>query len=247
MIGITVDLDFCPQEVLDFLSDIVHDYGYNATFFMTHKLKVRNGHELALHPFFTDFERTESVLNHLRRMFPRSRGVRTHRLRTADDWFLLYEKKGIRYDSSFLMPDRGILPYYMYGARSGGLLEIPINFADDLNLWFPRRFPPAAVRRMLKVVDRNDLSYVFVWHPIHVFLNTSTLAHYRKAKPFTRDIDKLENYQNPGRGVRTNFIGFLEHLRRVDAGPLTLSEIDNRARQILSHMGSKPRQLGRRS
>jgi hypothetical protein len=243
MIGITADLDYCPQGVLDFFSDIVHDYGYKATFFMTHKLSVRSEHELALHPFFRDFERIGSVLDRLRRTFPGSIGIRTHRLRTADDWFLLYEKNGIKYDSSFLLTNRSILPFYVYGTCIGGLLEIPIYFVDDLHLWFPRRFPPAAMRRILNFVDRSHQSYVFAWHPIHVFLNTQTLAHYRKAKPFTREIDKLEKYRNSGRGVRTLFSGFLECLRRKDANPLTLSEIDDRVRQMLSNdqRGTRPR------
>jgi hypothetical protein len=235
MIGITADLDYCPQQVLDFFSDIVHDYGYKVTFFMTHKLSVRSEHELALHPFFTDFKRIESVLDHLRDMFPKSIGIRTHRLRTADDWFLLYEKKGIQYDSSFLLTNRTILPYYLYGVRSGGLLEIPIYFSDDLHLWFPRRFPPVTTRRMLNVADRNRQSYVFAWHPIHVFLNTSTLAHYCKAKQFTREIDKLERYRNSGKGVRTLFVSFLESLRQKDANPLTLSQINGKVRKMLSN------------
>lgn len=211
MLAITTDLDWCPQEVFDCFVDIVKKYGYKVTVFCTHEVKIPKEWEVGIHPFFTDFNDVESALDDLLNIFPVSKGVRTHRCRISGEWFFLFREKGLQYDSSLFI-NRGITPYYYVK----NMLEIPIYFADDHHLDLSKGFDD------LKYFP-NTSPYVFLFHPIHVFLNTPRMEYYWRVKPHLQDVNKLKKFQ--GKGIQTLFINFLEMLRKKDVTPITMLEI----------------------
>ena len=212
MISISFDVDWAPDGVLldclDLLSTVPK---INATFFATHATKVLSGnqiseHEVGIHPnLMPNFQgkgrHYHEVIDELLMLYPNAKGVRFHSLGLAAPVLDYCYQKGICYDSSIYLP-RQILPYKEYT----GILRMPFQCAD------------------LQMVLDNDtfklnmdqysskLPLCFVFHPIHVFLNTYSFEHYKKAKPYYHDFQMLKMHVNKSfPGVRDFMLDILAH------------------------------------
>ena len=73
---------------------------------------------------------------------------------------------------------------------------------------------------------------MFTFHPVHVYLNTDSLAHYVHAKQHHRDSEMLWKLRNLQRvGAHDCFVALLESIRKSDAQTLTMSEVAESARR----------------
>ena len=220
MISITSDIDWAPDYVIDDMLDLLDKYSIKATFFCTHKVNIKK-HELGIHPNFlpnsTQGKTPSEILFNLKKLFPNAKGARAHNLFNYSSLFSLYKKFGITYDSSILIPSQEIQPYL----KSPDILEIPINFEDDLYCLNQKK-----TFRVKDLKVLNNTNSVFNFHPIHIFLNTNSMNQYKKAKPFLQN-KTLKNFINSNRGIRNLFIELLEFITTEELEIVTLKKINN--------------------
>lgn len=200
MISITFDIDWATDEVIQHCLDILAETGAKATFFATHDSPVvrtieSHGHEIGLHPNFLPNFNGEGrpyreVIDELVGLFPTARGVRFHSLGMSSPVLDYCYQKGIAYDTSVYLPFQA-KPYKEYtGIRRVPFIQSDLQMVID-QVPFEHRaddYDPA-------------LPYVYVFHPVHVFLNTVTTYHYNDAKKFYKDTEglrKLRSTDNPG-------------------------------------------------
>jgi len=93
-IFITFDLDWCADEILTYLLDILADYDVLCTLFITHKSPVLNklidntNFELGIHPNFNPLlegnfkfgNSIEEVIKYYKNIVPESTSIRSHSL-----------------------------------------------------------------------------------------------------------------------------------------------------------------------
>jgi len=222
LIAITSDLDWAPDQVLDFMLDPIGKLGIKATIFCTHRIHIGGGHEIGLHPNYTKNLERETLVN-LMRSVPRCKGIRSHGLFIHSRLFQLYNELGIEYDSSYLIPMQIVEPFN----HPLGIVEIPMFFEDDA--YFCDHSPSFNVSDLC--LGKPGLK-VFNFHPIHVFINTDTPRRYAKAKNFYQNPSHLIRYRKNGRGTRTLFLDLLEYIRKRGVETVTLGEVNRRCRIV---------------
>ncbi len=217
----TLDIDWASDEVLGHAIDLVDRLGVCATWFITHdtpllaRLRASDRYEIGIHPNFNPLlfhgdrqngATPEEVVANLIALVPDAKSVRSHSM-TQSSWLLkLFHRMGLTHDcNSFVPVEAGIELKPWRGWE--GLVRVPYFWEDDLHAIGGDSWDTRATlgRRGLKVYD---------FHPIHLFLNTPTLAHYEDARPMLQDFARLRELRYPGPGPQS----FLEALARGERG-----------------------------
>lgn len=226
MISLTFDIDWATDEVIQHCLDILGETGAKGTFFATHDSAVTRtietcGHEIGLHPNFLPNFNGEGrpyrqVIDELVDIFPTARGVRFHSLGMSAPVLDYCYQKGIVYDASVYLPFQAA-PYREYT----GIRRIPF-IQSDLQMVIDQ----VPFEHKAKDYDPT-LPYVYIFHPVHVFLNTLTTDHYDRAKKFYKDTDNLKKVRNNERPGVENLLRHL--LQSFNSNEfVTLGEIYDR-------------------
>lgn len=180
VIALSSDLDWAPDETINYFLDILDEYKCKITIFGTHKINYRQ-HEIALHPNTFKHKDHLEAIKEIHQVFQEAKGVRMHGLQVWNRLLLDLPKFNLKYDSTYFMPDQKIKPYEIFP----GVIELPIYWEDDL----------AMIRNSLKInKDRlkeqqtSDYLYLYNFHPIHIYMNTYDMKFYESWK---------SNYQIP--------------------------------------------------
>ncbi len=200
---ISLDIDWAPDELIADSLDLLSAHGVRATLFMTHPTKVDvSGHELALHPHFTDAD-LHAPIARLLEVFPNAQGTRSHSLFFTYRLIDIYEDLRIRYQSNVLAyKHREMQPFQL----SRRVAELPIYFMDNIHVALE---PRTRFRHTDLGLEGSGLK-IFDFHPIHIFLNTDTLDLYAAAKTHYHDPRQLTGLKNRKRpGIRDLFIALL--------------------------------------
>jgi hypothetical protein len=228
LIAITFDTEWSPIPVLTFAREIMDRHGTAATWFCTDDKAKRclgAGHELAVHPCFKSVRTEAATLSRLLRLYPEARGSRSHSVYFHTRLTDLYKQFGIEYDCNYVIPAR-VKPWWLLN----GILEIPVNYADNYmflqNNWFP-----------IEELDcwRNPMPVVFSFHPVHVYVNTESQEHYENVKQFYHDPEKLWIHRNNEvHGTEDYLLKLLEKIRQDDLETCTLGEINREQRKLVA-------------
>lgn len=222
MFAISIDLDWAPNEAIEFTFELLDKYQIRATVFCTHLVEIR-GHEVALHPNFESPGAPEEKIRTLQADYPQARGVRSHALHINSRLYQLYKQMGLGYSSSYYMFNQVVRPF----RTVAGMLELPIFFEDDLYF-----LDHGNMDIQLKDLNLNPSHLkVFNFHPIHVFMNTFSNEHYQQWKAHYQDAKKLQNWVGQKRGTRDFFVETLEYMRQQTIEVKTLGQI---AEQVLA-------------
>jgi hypothetical protein len=218
MYAINIDIDWAPDSVIGYTLDILDEFKARATLFCTHKTEAdMRGHELCAHPYFRDGWSDQEVLNTICGLYPAARGVRSHG--SLFSYYLagLYKEKGLLFDSSYYYPSGPCKPYKMFH----GIMEIPYFFIDDLF------FKEDGLKEPDLGVSADNLK-VFVFHPVHIYLNTESPERYENAKPYYKVPEKLAEHRNTGIGAESLFRKLLGHAAENKISLLSMSEVYER-------------------
>jgi hypothetical protein len=229
MISITIDIDWAHNEVLEKCASILDEYGINATFFCTHKhdIHIGNNHELAIHPNYNCNESYEETIGKLMKLYPQANGVRSHGLYSYYKLYSIYEEYGLRYESNYFMyKQANIAPF----KTLNNILQLPIFFSDGSHTVMSGNNNFKLEQFNLK--DRG--LKVFLFHPIHIFLNTNDLKIYQRAKKYYHEPDKLKNFYNEDDGTRSLFTRLLDYINANSIKTYTMEEINNIWRSTIS-------------
>ncbi|MDQ3918989.1 MAG: hypothetical protein M3348_10970 [Acidobacteriota bacterium] len=222
-ICLTLDLDWARDEIVSPVLELMRRSGVKATFFATHRselLSALDGEqfEVGLHPNFNqalgDFRKP---IESLKEIYPQARGARSHSLFVSSHILQLYAEHGLKYESNiFLHMHEGLHPVL----RFEDFVSIPFYWSDDKHISLQRPFELGDLG-----IESPGLK-VLNFHPMHVFMNTRSDAHYESYKRHYQEPDKLKDFINrdaPGAG--TLFGSLLDYLGRSGRRTYTLYEI----------------------
>ena len=232
-ICMTHDLDWASDFVIDNMLELLDKHSIISTIFCTHKVKI-NKHELGIHPYFKHGEQAEDeTFQNILNKIPNAKGSRSHRLLIHNNLFNHYKKFGLDYDSNCLMQNQLTQPFFTFK----GVLEFPIYYEDDLSFYPHNSLNP--LKLSSELLKLNNATVTFNFHPIHLYLNTKSLAHYEKARPDLNNEKNLKKHINNGYGVKTKFLELLkildDHLWNIHYNYKTLGEINKKIRESVNN------------
>jgi len=201
---ITLDIDWAPDFAIDFAANLLIESHVKATWFVTHDSpavrrlrKFPQLFELGIHPNFlpdTTHGTTESeILRNCMGFVPQARVVRMHGLvQTSNLLERIIDETPINVDVSLFLPHAASLePVVYYWANGKKLVRLPYIWEDDFEMVRPHR-----IWELGLMLDRGTGLKIMDFHPIHIYLNSSTPETYRTVRSFGPLNDLLaENVQ----------------------------------------------------
>jgi hypothetical protein len=222
-ICISLDVDWAPDEIIKPVVEAMQHHGVKATFFATNASELLSGldedqFEVGLHPNFNnangDFR---PPLETLKRSYPKAKGARSHSLFVSSHILELYIENGLKYESNiFLSGHHDLHPVI----RFEEFLSIPFYWSDDKHISL--RTPFELDQLALEMPGIKVLNF----HPMHVFMNTSSDEHYQQYKRHYQEPGNLQEFINRERpGIGTLFTSVLEYLETTKHPTTTLYEL----------------------
>lgn len=224
MIALTLDIDWAPDFVIDWVAKKLIKSSVKATWFVTHacpavdRLRKRPDlFELGIHPNFlpgsTHGSTTEEVLDYCMRLVPEARSMRTHGLVQSTQLLeLVMTRTPIISDVSLFLPNAaGIRPVeYHWAGRK--LIRLPYFWEDDFEMGRPN--PCFEIGTIL---SKGAGLKIINFHPMHVYLNSNSMELYESVKEIKEDLFDLKekdisSHINSGNGVQTMFSDTVKYL-----------------------------------
>lgn len=213
--AVTFDLDWAPDWCIELCISLCRQSRVPATFFVTHKTSILDAisgddlFELGIHPNFLSGSSQGSshreVLDHCMALVPEARAMRSHDLYQCSRLYHLIAESypSIGIDLSLFLPwHQELQPVDIYSGRNlRRIVRLPFFWADDIAGtrpdWSWTQAPPTS----------NGLS-IFVFHPVHVALNTDNLKPYEALKSALGErklheatVEEFGPYVNSGDGT----------------------------------------------
>ena len=215
---LTFDIDWASDEVLLYTIKLLEELNVKATFFITHNTdllsRIRNNKnfELAIHPNFNKVLENESkkkvdeIFNEILEIVPEAKASRSHSLTNSGRWNSLYTKNNIHYTSNYFMYlKKGIEPI----KNINNVIEVPIYFADDALLYLNFENDKDLPLPKLSSKNKNGIE-VFLFHPIHIALNSNSLTLYNQTRKIHSNWKELEKVRNSKIGVKNILIDLIK-------------------------------------
>jgi hypothetical protein len=215
MIHLTLDTDWAPESMVAAVLQKLATHNIPATIFATgpYDCLLQADPKLVqvgLHPAVRHIDDLVPAIKSLLAVYPNATAVRTHCLAHASKYWRLFFENGIKTSSNIFLPGCHVKKPIHYWP---GITEHPITFMDDY------RITLEGPKMCLADIDIDtDGLRVIAFHFIHIYLNSSTLEDYNKAKPFLHDEQALAGCIRPGFGVAALFEELLMALRSRETG-----------------------------
>ena len=199
-IFLTLDLDWCSDEVLEFTLDLLEEFKVKATFFITHNTKLldkmQKSYELGIHPNFNfllkgDFrygKNIEEVVKYYLDIIPNAISVRSHSITQSSRIVDVFKKNNLIFDCNTFIPYISEINLKIYKHWSG-MIKVPYFWEDYVDAIYGWKWS------VKKFLDYKGLK-VFNFHPIHIFLNTENVKRYNNARAYFKDYKKLKGFIN---------------------------------------------------
>lgn len=187
---LTLDVDWAPDFVIEYVASILMDAGVKATWFVTHDSsaiqELRNRpdlFELGIHPNFaqgsTHGQNPKAIVEHCMEIVPEATALKSHAL--LESTYLLeavLKYSPVSVDMTTLLPGICLPRPALYEWKMRRMWRLSCCWED--NFQFCCRDP------LFRVADMGWLSdggiAVFTFHPIHVALNAHCYEQYNKLK-----------------------------------------------------------------
>jgi len=211
---LTFDIDWAHDDVIDDTLQLLDEFQASCTLFATHScgslsnILIDSPHEIGIHPNFNNLLKGESndssyisVCSDLKDQFPAASSVRSHSLCFGSLIQTIYQQLRLTHDSSVIVPYQynqiPLFPWKMWD----NLTRIPYFFCDYVTAMNTGvDFTGLPSRSGLKVFD---------FHPIHVFLNTESLARYEGTRSIHHNPKELIKHRFDGYGTGSRLIDLL--------------------------------------
>ena len=242
-IVVTLDVDWAPDFMIEEVAGRLAGAGVRATWFATHRsaavddlARVPELFELGIHPNFlpgsTHGATPPEVLAHMLELVPEAVSVRNHGL--VQSTAILDEVIGtgcLQNDVTHFLPQATGLAPFRYTRPGGTITRVPFFFEDDFALE-----QPGAAWSLGTYLDRGAGLKVFNFHPVHVYLNSSSMEAYaalKRAQPRLEDLTPAaaDPLVGEGAGAGSLFDALVEHLAQTgDSTTISALAADWRAR-----------------
>lgn len=231
--NLSLDVDWAPDFVIDYVAQLLLAYGVKATWFVTHGSpaieRLRNNpeqFELGIHPNFlkgsSHGESVNEVLQFCKDIVPDAVSVRTHSLcMNGEIMSSLCASEKIGVDSSLFLPGVQTIQPFVFENINGRLVRVPVYWSDDYQL------SKVDIDFSLPELDTPGVQ-VYMFHPVHIFLNSPNFDYYTQQKNFIfSDLtpsSALEKLKYCGRGVGSAFLELLTYVKSNGDGGGFLSD-----------------------
>lgn len=232
---ITLDIDWAPDFAILDAADLLEAHSVKSTWFVTHetpvleRLRARPDlFELGIHPNFlpnsSQGSTPEEVLDSCMRWVPEARSMRTHSLVQSTPLLrLALQRTRVRIDVSLFLPYSRHADPVVFRAQGDGLYRLPYIWEDDIE--FEQEKPRWD---LADIDDLGDEPAILDFHPMHLALNSPSMANYRGLLSEGASLRELERasvqrWIHPAAGSRT---AFEAALRAMTSRPsLTIQEL----------------------
>jgi len=210
---LTLDLDWAIDAAIEHCLDLLDESGVAATVFVTHdtpllaRMRANPRLELGLHPNFNPLLEgaagagdAKAVMRNLQRIVPEATVVRSHSMTQSSRLLDLFIECGMTHDSNHFIPAHSGIALKPYKHWRTALTRVPYFWEDDVDLEY------GTGQTVLELALGGAGLKVFDFHPIHVALNTPSMAHYEntRAAHYSRDA-MLDATWRGASGVRERF------------------------------------------
>jgi hypothetical protein len=224
---ITLDIDWCHDDVLADSINLLEEADVSATWFVTHETKnlnrLRTNHkfELGIHPNFnfllngeaSKSKNSKNVLEEICKIVPEAKSVRSHSL-TQNSYLLdLFAEQKITHDVNDFIPfhaDIEVSPWVLWN----GMYRVPFNWEDDFQIMYSK----ININQKSPNEIAADLNFkglkIFNFHPIHVYLNTESLERYERTRPIHNKPKELKMHRYEGYGTRNKLIELINDQKK---------------------------------
>jgi len=213
-IFITIDIDWCDDEVLEHSINIFEKKKIPVTWFITHKTKLlrklreNKNFEIGIHPNFNNIlqsnkkkSNAKKVIKNLLKIVPEAKSVRSHALTQSSLINDLFYKNKLLYECNSYIPiSSGIItkPWKNWD----NLIKVPYFWEDYIYCLEKKISRP-------KKFLQSDSVKVFNFHPIHIFLNTENISRYLFYKKNKNKLNVLAAIINKKKYGTRNFLNDL--------------------------------------
>ena len=209
---ITLDIDWCHDDILSDTVELLKKYNVPATFFVTHEtdiladLRKNPLFELGIHPNFNRLlsgnhslgSNFQEVIEHYMKIVPDSKVVRSHSMTQNSPILDSFREFGLTHDCNHFIPFQSgmeMKPWKLWN----DLIKVPYCWEDDVTCLF-KDYQLAPVKGVS----------VYDFHPIHIFLNSYELSTYESTREHHRNPATLVEHRDAREGTRNLFINLLE-------------------------------------
>lgn len=214
----TSDIDWATESMIQETLLLFNKYSIPLTPFVTYKSETirkeyRNRERyVGLQPDFmgttTRSNDAIEIIDNLLKLNPQAKCFRSHDYFDSSLVTTEFMKRGFKYDSNlclYLQPN--IEPLWHWS----GLLRFPVFFEDYAHMTKNKPWTVTEIPRMLELTGMK----IFNFHPVHICLNSPTLAYYEKIKNkiYSDNADVWRKYIYKGKGTRYFLIELLENAR----------------------------------
>ena len=212
-IHLTFDIDWAEESITHPLIECLLEKKIKSTWFITHDSSILEMlrqnpkyFELGIHPNFypnsTQGKSEDEIVQNLLNLVPEAKVVRTHGVyQSGRHLAMLTKYKSLLLDSSIFLPEMQNIEPVTHLTPHGSIKRLPVFWADDYEMLKDR-----TDWSVCKSIFGNGLK-IFLFHPIHIHLNTPNFNIYEKNKRNGR----TQTFK--GRGTRSYFgelLGFIE-------------------------------------
>jgi len=233
ILGLTIDVEWCPDPLVDECVELVTQAGAKATLFATDYRLDRSGKsthlskrgygkniEIALHPKFVRHNDFGETFDSIKQIYPTAKGFRSHNTLTGYEVGRAAVAHQLSYGSNYYIPYRVMEPFLQFAQME--LIEFPVNFIDYQHAALSRDFD-------LHTAFNGAGEGVFVldFHPSFIFANIPSLQLYQMCKSCYHDADALRKLRYQGKGTRTLFKEVLAGVQSDRFGSDTMSGLND--------------------
>lgn len=223
---ITLDIDWAPDFVIDWVADQLITHRVRATWFVTHaspSIERLRRHsdlfELGIHPNFlpgsTHGQTPAEVLKYCMKIVPEAVSMRTHSLVQSTPLLeQVMTRTPITRDVSLFMPYAAHLHPIEYHLKGHVLHRFPYYWEDDFEMHRPRP------NWCLAPLCETGLGLkIFNFHPIYIYLNSTNFESYHTIKQRHRELSNVpqrvvDKYVALGEGTRTFLMEMVAYLTK---------------------------------
>lgn len=216
---VTLDVDWAPDFVLRDIYESLEELGVVGTWFATHSsdflnvLQHNQRHEVGVHPNFVplltgtaQIRGAREIVEAARQMAPNAKSFRSHSLVQASPLSDIMLEFGFQSDCNVLLPFCD--PTWLRPWRHcNSIVKVPYVWDDYMSL-------VDACQPLSSVASAGGLRVINI-HPIHAWLNSTSLDVYESVKHCMSDEEAMRSVQK-ARGCRGIFDEFADMVEIVE-------------------------------
>lgn len=144
-------------------------------------------------------------MKEIKGIVPEAVCLRSHALTNSSIIQHEYSRIGIKYDLNTLIPAVDGMVLYPFASAISDFKILPFIYEDDVYLNLRKKDPADFF-----LSDKFMAPRIFNFHPIHLYLNTDRNETYEKARPYFKEVEKLNALKNTENyGIRDFFIDLI--------------------------------------